>query len=332
MPTARRITLRRSAQCSWTIPATNEQALLESIGLELAPLSDPAASTNNPRRPTRTVMDFAHLLAFYEVARAGSVSAGADVLHVSQPAITREIKELEQGLGLVLFDYAGRIFALSDAAETELKELAGLSAGHLKIGASATVGVYLVPDMIAGFNTGFPQVTAELTVANTREVEDGLGSQGFALGFIEGPYDPTSLEARAIGTNEIVAVAAAAHAALTGKLMARDLAMRAVLLREPGSGTRAVVEDAYVRAGLKMEPMMSINSTEAIKRMLLARQCVTYVSSLSVRDEVRRGDLGTVQVKDLRIERALYMVWLKGRTFAPSTQAFFDLVLKAAVE
>jgi DNA-binding transcriptional LysR family regulator len=294
-------------------------------------------------------MNFTHLLAFYEVARAGSVSAGAEVLHVSQPAITREIKELEQRLGLVLFDrlprgvaltqagsqlfdYASRIFALSDAAETELKELAGLSAGHLTLGASATVGVYLVPDMIARFNASFPQVTVDLTVANTREVEEGLERQVFALGFIEGPYDATLLEARPIGADEIVAVAAAGHVAPKARLMARDLATRAVILREPGSGTRAVVEDAYVRAGLKMEPMMSINNTEAIKRMLLAQRCVAYVSALSVKEEVRRGDLGILHVQDLRIERALYMVWLKGRSFAPSTQAFFDLVLKTVVD
>ena len=110
-------------------------------------------------------MNFTHLFAFYEVARAGSLSGGAQRLRVSQPAVSREVKELEERLGVLLFDrlprgvaltyagkllfgYAERIFTLAEAARSELKEVAGLSAGHLKIGASATLGVYLVPKMI----------------------------------------------------------------------------------------------------------------------------------------------------------------------------------------
>ncbi|MGY6241090.1 LysR family transcriptional regulator (plasmid) [Burkholderia ambifaria] len=104
-------------------------------------------------------MNFTHLLAFYEVARAGSISAGAERLHVSQPAVTREVRELEDRLGIVLFDrlprgvalteggkllyeYASRIFTLADTAEKELAELAGLGSGHMKIGASGTLGVF----------------------------------------------------------------------------------------------------------------------------------------------------------------------------------------------
>jgi len=292
-------------------------------------------------------MNFTHLQAFYEVARAGSVSAGAARLHVSQPAVTREIKELEGRLGLVLFDrlprgvaltqagaqlfdYAGRIFALADAAEAELKETAGLSAGHVKIGASATVGVYLVPDMIARFNAIYPKVSVDLTVTNTEQVEEGLSNRTFSLGFVEGPYDEMLLQAEIIGSDEIVAVAGAGHAFKSKKLRAQELANHTVILREAGSGTRAVVEESYAKAGLNMEPIMSVSNTEAIKRMLIAQNSIAYISSLSVRDEVRRGDLAVLNVTDLRIERALHMVVLQGRSLAPSAQAFFDLVLAYA--
>ena len=290
-------------------------------------------------------MNFTHLLAFYEVARAGSISAGAEKLRVSQPAVTREIKELEERLGVVLFDrlprgvaltqagdalqaYAGRIFALSNAAEMELKELAGLSAGHLSIGASATVGVYLVPETIAIFNSRFPKVSVELTVANTGQVEEGLQAHKFSLGFIEGPYDDAIFESKEIGADEIVAVAAVGHPLLRRKVSARDLASKRVIMREPGSGTRAVVEEAYAAQGLTIEPVMSVSNTEAIKRMLLSQRSIAYVSSLSVKDEIRRGDLVALSVKDLHIKRALHMLWLKGRSFSPSTQAFVELCLQ----
>jgi DNA-binding transcriptional LysR family regulator len=290
-------------------------------------------------------MNFTHLLAFYEVARAGSVSAGAEQLRVSQPAVTREIKELEERLGTMLFDrlprgvaltqagnalqaYAQRIFALSNAAELELKELAGLSAGHLSIGASATVGVYLVPETIAIFNSRFPKVSVELTVANTEQVEEGLQAHKFSLGFVEGPYDEAIFEAKEIGADEIVAVAAVGHPLLRRKIFARDLASMRVIMREPGSGTRAIVEEAYAAQGLTIEPLMSVSNTEAIKRMLLSQQSIAYVSSLSVKDEIRRGELVALSVKDLHIKRALHMLWLKGRSFSPSTQAFFELSLQ----
>ena len=97
-------------------------------------------------------------------------------------------------------------------------------------------------------------------------------------------------------------------------------------MREPGSGTRAIVEEAYARIGLNIEPLMSVSDTEAIKRMLLAQHALAYVSALSVKDELSRGELTVIEVGDLRIERPLHMVWLKGRSLSPSSQALFDLV------
>ena len=290
-------------------------------------------------------MNFTHLFAFYEVARAGSLSGGAQRLRVSQPAVSREVKELEERLGVLLFDrlprgaslthagkllfgYAERIFTLAEAARSELKEVAGLSAGHLKIGASATLGVYLVPKLIAEFTKLYPKVSIELTVTNTREVANGLGNGNFTLGFIEGPYDEARLHAQHIGSDEIVLAAAPGYRQGNGQLFARDLAAQMVILREPGSGTRAVVECAYQRAGFEMIPSMSVSDTEAIKRMLVAQQTMAYVSSLSIGEEVARGELRTLEVSDMRIERALHLVWLKGRSLSPCSQAFFELAVE----
>jgi DNA-binding transcriptional LysR family regulator len=290
------------------------------------------------------MMNFTHLFAFYEVARAGSVSAGAVRLHVSQPAVTREIRELEDRLGMILFDrlprgvalteagktlfdYADRIFSLADGAESQLKELAGLGAGHLKIGASGTLGVYFVPDLIARFNATAPRVAIDLTVTNTERVESGLRDLTFTLGFIEGPFDDTVLHARRIGSDEIAVVAAAGHPRAGSRLRASELVDQVVIMREAGSGTRAIVEEAYAGIGLHIEPLMSVSDTEAIKRMLLAQHALAYVSVLSVTNELRRGELTIVEVEDLRIERPLHMVWNKGRSLSPSSQALFDLVV-----
>ena len=153
-----------------------------------------------------------------------------------------------------------------------------------------------------------------------------LRDHTFTLGFVEGPFDDTILNARPIGADEIAVVAAAGHPGAGHRLRAQDLVDQVVIMREPGSGTRAIVEEAYSRIGLNIEPLMSVSDTEAIKRMLLAQHALAYVSALSVKDELRRGELSVIKVDDLRIERPLHMVWLKGRSLSPSSQALFDLV------
>ncbi|MEX3689984.1 LysR family transcriptional regulator [Paraburkholderia sp. BR14263] len=291
-------------------------------------------------------MNFTHLFAFYEVARAGSLSGGALRLRVSQPAVSREVKELEDRLGVLLFDrlprgvaltyagkllfdYAERIFTLAEAARSELKEIAGLDSGHLQIGASATLGVYLVPKMIATFTTRYPKISIELTVTNTQEVVRGLGNGNYTLGFIEGPYDEARLHAQYVGSDEIVLAAAPGLRQSNGQLLlARNLAERRVILREPGSGTRAVVESAYQRAGFEMVPSMSVSDTEAIKRMLVSQPSMAYLSSLSIETEIARGEIRTLEVADMRIERALHLVWLKRRSLSPCARAFFELALE----
>ncbi|MFT4065577.1 LysR substrate-binding domain-containing protein [Paraburkholderia sp.] len=296
-------------------------------------------------------MNFTHLFAFREVARAGSISAGAERLRVSQPAVTREIRELEERIGLVLFDrlprgvalteagrllfgHAEKIFTLADIAESQLNELAGLDAGHLHIGASATLGVYLVPELIARFSDSHPKVTIDLTVTNTESVEAGLRELKFAVGFVEGPFDASVLHACPIGQDEIAVIAASDHPLIDTRLQATDLVDKAVVMREPGSGTRAIVEDAYANRGLSIQPLMSVSDTEAIKRMLRVSRTLAYLSVLSVRDELARDELRAIEVESMRIDRQLHMVWLKERTLSPSARAFteFAALRHACVE
>ena len=205
-------------------------------------------------------------------------------------------------------------------------------AGRLTVGASATLGVYFLPELIARFHSAHPQVEVDLVVANKERVEAGLREHVFALGFAEGPYDDAILHARPIGADEIAAVSAAGHPQVGQRLSPRELAEHAVILREPGSGTRAVVENAYASIGLQIEAAMSVSDTEAIKRMLIAEHSIAYISSLSVKDELRRDDLVLLAVDGLRIERPLQKVWLKGRSLSPSAQAFFDMVLTSVAQ
>jgi DNA-binding transcriptional LysR family regulator len=268
-------------------------------------------------------------------------------LCVSQPAVTREIKELEDRLqqklfdrlphgvalteaGTVLFRYAEQIFSLTNEAKSALKDLGGLSAGRLKIGACATLCAHFVPDLIAPFLAKHPGLNIDLAACNAAQLEEGLRTRRFSLGFFVGPFSQDLFDARLIGTDEVVAVAAAGHPQLGIELSAQSLVKRAVILREPGSGTRAVVEKAFAQMGLAIEPLMSLNSTEAIKRMVMAKSFIAFLSAMSVNEELQRGDLALINVRELRIEQQLHLVWLKEHSLSPSAQAFFEWVLSNA--
>src|SRR5216684_3747145 len=143
-------------------------------------------------------MNLRHLSVFHGIAKAGSVNAAARLLHTSQPAVSRELRTLEERLGVLLFDrlprgmrlteagqvllnYAGRIFGLDEAAERAIRELADLEGGQLAIGASNTLGTYLLPAFIASFHTRYPKVSLNLEVGNTQEIVKGVLDSRFAL-------------------------------------------------------------------------------------------------------------------------------------------------------
>ena len=289
-------------------------------------------------------MNFTHLHAFYAVASTGSISAGAERINVSQPAVTREIKALEQRLGSPLFDrlprgvalteagqllmrYAEQIFGAADAAELELKALRDVTVGHLDVSASATVGVYLVPRLLAAFYAQHPGITVNLTIGNSQTVQTAVGASQFGIGFIEGSYDATRFDALALGQDDIVAVRATAPPASPRGLVAADLARTLVILREQGSGVREAVDRAFAERGLVVAPRFCVSNTEAIKRLLQTMPgSLSFLSRLSVAEELAAATLEIVTVDDVTIERALHLVWRKGRGLSRAATLFKAMV------
>ncbi|CAM4043440.1 LysR family transcriptional regulator [Roseateles saccharophilus] len=292
-------------------------------------------------------MNFTHLAAFQAVVETGSVTAAAERLHVSQPALTREIRQLEERLGLVLFDrlprgmqpteagrllagYASQIFRLADAAETALTELGGLVRGRLAVAASRTTGAYLLPPIVAAYRQRHPGVELSLSVSNTEQVQARLLAFEAQLGLVEGPTDAAAFERLALGEDEVVAVAATGHAlAGRGPLDAAALDAAELVMREPGSGTRSVVEQAYAARGLVLRPRLTLGSPEAIKQLLRLGGAVSWVSRRSVADELAAGLLVELPLPGLQIRRELAMIWRRGQGLSPSAQAFRALAAPA---
>lgn len=288
-------------------------------------------------------MNLHHLRVFHAAAQAGGVTAGAERLNISQPAASREIRALEDRLGIALLDrggrsmalteagrvlntYAERIFALEAAALAELQELAGLSRGHLTVGASNTIGNHLLPPVLAEYHARHPRIEATLLIGNSEEVAAGVLEDRLALGFVEGPVEDERFAAMAVGRDRIVAAAGPGHAlTLGGGIVAADLADGIAFAREPGSGTRATVDRAYERLGLRFRPALTLGSAEALLRLLRAGG-IAWVPRLSVAEDLRAGRLVELPVADLSIERPLTMIRRRDRTPGPAVAAFLAML------
>ncbi|HWY24320.1 MAG TPA: LysR substrate-binding domain-containing protein, partial [Nevskia sp.] len=225
--------------------------------------------------------------------------------------------------GQALLDYAERIFALDQAAERAMHELANLESGQLAIGASNTVGTYLLPAILGGFRARYPGIALSLEVTNTEHVVQGVREMRYALGFVEGRVADEAIALHEFRRDRIVAVVAPRHPlAKTGRPTLRMLSDAPAILRERGSGTREIVEDAFNRKGLNMQCGLEIGNSEAVKRVAMAGWGVGWVSELCVEDEVRSGKLIALPTRDLDLERPLYWIGLRERAPSRSVSAF----------
>ncbi len=289
-------------------------------------------------------MNLNHLAIFHAVAVSGSVSGAAGRLHVSQPAVSKQLREFEESVGMVLFDrqpkgmrltaagevlleYAQRIFTTEADAERVLAELRDLHAGRLAIGASMTIGNYLLPPILARFQQRYPGVDIQLDIANTENIQQRLLANSLDLGFTEGFVDNPELEAQVFAVDELVVIAEPGHRFIDRTdLGAAELCREPCILREPGSGTRAVIEHELERRGIRPVARMSLGSPEAIKQAVAAGAGISLVSRLTVATELLAGTLSVLPVTDLHLERPLHQVSLMNKHPSRAVERFLALL------
>jgi DNA-binding transcriptional LysR family regulator len=293
-------------------------------------------------------INLAHLAVFHAVASEGSVSRGAERLMVSQPAVSKQLRQLERSLGASLFDrlpkgvrptaagellagYARRIFALEAEAAEALAELRGMRRGSISVGASTTIGVYLLPEIFVRYRRAYPDVRMHMEVANSEVIRRRLVEGAIDVGLTEGIVEGDELDSTVFLRDELVPIAAPGHPLARRKrpVPAATLCREAFVVRETGSGTKSVVERALAERGLSVTPVMSLGSTEAIKRAVAAGVGVAIVSRLTVQQELQLGRLVVLRVPDLPINRPLHRLTLRGRQPSQAVAAFMKMLAGA---
>ncbi|MEN3373469.1 LysR family transcriptional regulator [Dechloromonas sp. ZS-1] len=284
------------------------------------------------------------LQVFHAVAKHLSFTRAADALFMTQPAVTFQVKQLEEQYGTRLFErrhgsialtpagevalqYAERILALSDEMDTRIGEMTGEMRGPLLVGASTTIAEFMLPRVLGEFNALYPQVRARLIVANSESIESRVSELTLDVGLIEAPSKLAGLESQVCCEDELQAVCAPDYPLAGMKsVKPRQLADYEYISREPGSGTREIT-DAYFRANkvpveqLKMQ--MELGSPEALKGVVATGLGFAIVSRAVVAKETRLGELVAVPLQP-PLTRNLYLIHPKDRFQSRLTATFIE--------
>ena len=289
------------------------------------------------------------LSVFTAVADAGSTTAAAGRVALSQSATSAALNELESVLGARLFDRVGTRLVLNDTgrgllpqARAVLDGAAGIErefglgtvpgdAGApslLRVGASTTIGNYLLPTLVARWQRAQPQAHVDVEIANTAAIAAAVARMEVDVGLIEGPSHEPELVAQAWREEELAIVCAPSHPLLQGdptrRLNVAALRQATWLLREPGSGTREAVQQALQPHLHDLREGLHFGGTEAIKQAAVEGLGVTCLSLFAVQDLVALGRLVHVQTTLPRLVRRLWLVHHRRKQFSRSLAAFID--------
>ncbi len=287
------------------------------------------------------------LTVFRAVAAQRSFRRAAEQLYLTQPAVTQQIKALEELIGLPLFDRSGREVTLTPAGELllryaeeasevlehasiELAALIGHLSGTLRIAASTTIAQYILPPLLGAFLRLHPAVRVELDSSNTESVAEAIATGRAALGLVEGPPHTSQVRSEIWLADELVLLVSPSHEWASQRFITlQQLAAAPLLMRERGSGTREVIETTLDAAGLPARDLrlaMELNSTEAILGCIEYGVGVGFVSRSAVQRQLAIGTLSIVQVKGLSIPRDLLLLLPAGPEPTGAAAAMLELL------
>jgi DNA-binding transcriptional LysR family regulator len=284
------------------------------------------------------------LRTFVAIRRHGNLTRAADELFVSQPAVSRRLERLERSLGLPLFERLGRSLHTTEAGESLAKEadvllgsLARLAeavrarhageVGCLRIGASTTPGLYLLPEVLDRFRARSPEVDVRFSVENSLQIEERIVRNELDVGFVGAHLAHAALRLDALIDDEIVWYVGARHAWAKARrpVGPRELASQTAIVREPGSATRRLVDGSLRRARVRLGRTIQIACPEAAKVLVRAGLGVSYASASALAGEGGAG-LRRIAVAGVDIRRPVFLALHRDKRMSPPMTAFLDLV------
>jgi LysR family transcriptional regulator, low CO2-responsive transcriptional regulator len=282
--------------------------------------------------------------SFVTVANRLSFTLAAEDLHLTQPAVSLQIKALERSVRVRLFDRRGNVLALTEAgralydsasamlhaeeqANRVLAELSGARRGRLTVGANTTGGMYVMPEVLAAFREEWPEVEVELHVEPAVRIFERIHQNIIDVGFVGGPVHDERFSVEHVAPDPLVLIFSPRHAfAGRKRVTLADLAEQPFIVPEPTSIMRVQFERALREAGVAIKIGLQLHEAEPVKKAVEANLGVGIVPAFAVVREIAAGHLLTAKIEGLAIERHLEMVSRRDKYFTPLTQRFREFV------
>ncbi len=292
------------------------------------------------------VLDYHRLKIFKTVADVKSFSKAAELLFLAQPTVTLQVKKLENYLGVTLFHrkknevelteegkvlyrYAEKILEDYLLMEKELLNIKENIKQNLTIGVSTTIGEYLLPDIVSSFLKEFKDVKFNLFIGNSKEVEEGVLSKTFNIGLIEDDISSNKLFIKSFYRDEIVLIASSDNN-IPLTISVEDLPKYRFIFREVGSGTRNIIENHLKNYNIlkDIDIVMEVRSSKAISNIVKKTELIAFVSKIVVEDELKKGTLKRINIKDLNIERDFSFITQKNTRLSAIENEFLNRLLR----
>lgn len=291
----------------------------------------------------RRRITFRQLETFAAVARLNSFTKAADALHLTQPAVSIQIKQIADTIGLPLFEQSGRDIALSPAGEELLQtvrslddtwnrfesaidELKGLRRGKLRV-ALVTTAKYFLPRMLGAFCKRYPEIDLELEITNREKIVQRLRNNQDDIYVMSYPPDDLDIVRRPFLDNEYVVVAPSSHWAVGKQLSLPELAGEPFLLREVGSGSRHVIDQHMRESGTQLKIRLALASNEAIRDLVITGMGLSVLSRHALGNDLERDGLAILKVDGFPLKQAWNVVYLRTKILSLPAQAFLDELL-----
>ncbi|MGI6224920.1 MAG: selenium metabolism-associated LysR family transcriptional regulator, partial [Peptococcales bacterium] len=276
-----------------------------------------------------------------------SFSKAAKALFLTQPAVSFQIQMLEEYYGTRLFDRVSRNISLTEAGhlllryanqmsklqselEREMQELTGTAKGRLLIGASTTIGEYIIPYLLGAFKKKFPEVELSLEVGNTEDIESRIHDTTLDIGLVEGPISTKDIEKEAFLGDRMVLIVPPDHPwAGREKISVHELDKYPFITREKGSGTRLETEQHLKQAGFSINNLnviMELGSTSAIKAAVESGLGISIISKWAAKEKVRMGQLAQLTFKEDSFEREFTVIHHKKKFRTQAADEFLSFI------
>jgi len=282
------------------------------------------------------------LKVFHVAAKLQSFTRAAEALFLTQPGVSKHIRDLEDYYGVRLFDRLGKkvvltqagdilyartetIFNAIDQSKVEIDELQGFERGALKIGASITLGIYVLPGILSRFRHLYPRIELCLDIVLNRQVADKILDNAIDIGFLGAPVADDRIRSGAFMKDELVLIVPAGHA-WAGKdaVEAHALAAQPFIISQQGSGTRRVIEERLAQAGVVLTNCIEFGHTEAVKKAVESGLGVSIISRAAITREEHLGVIRAVRLAGIDTTRDFYFAYRKDKYMTRAAKTFLE--------